>query len=198
MSFDPYYTWLGIPPQEQPPNHYRLLGIALFEKSAAVIANAADRQMAHLRTFQSGPNAAFSQKLLNEVALARVCLLNRKKRAAYDASLKEKPTPPAAPAPPVAAAPIPVAVPVAPLQTLGVEGFPNAVGPWTGAPTSVPRRRRKAKPFPWPLLVAAGIAVALLVVFFVAQNSRPAHEKSVHPIHTPDKPTPTTNRPHVP
>ena len=29
--FDPYYRWLGIPPGEQPPNHYRLLGVQLFE-----------------------------------------------------------------------------------------------------------------------------------------------------------------------
>ena len=25
-KFDPYHIWLGIPPEEQPPNHYRLLG----------------------------------------------------------------------------------------------------------------------------------------------------------------------------
>jgi hypothetical protein len=25
--FDPYHRWLGIPPQEQPPNHYRLLAL---------------------------------------------------------------------------------------------------------------------------------------------------------------------------
>ena len=30
-EFDPYRKWLGIPPQEQPPNHYRLLGIAVFD-----------------------------------------------------------------------------------------------------------------------------------------------------------------------
>ena len=24
-AFDPYYTWLGIPHQEQPPHHYRHL-----------------------------------------------------------------------------------------------------------------------------------------------------------------------------
>ncbi len=29
-SFDPYYTSLGIPPEEQPPNYYRLLGLSLF------------------------------------------------------------------------------------------------------------------------------------------------------------------------
>ena len=32
MSFDPYRRWLGIPPSEQPPNCYRLLGIALLEE----------------------------------------------------------------------------------------------------------------------------------------------------------------------
>ena len=30
-GFDPYHKWLGIPPQDQPPNHYRLLGVELFE-----------------------------------------------------------------------------------------------------------------------------------------------------------------------
>ena len=31
MTFDPYHKWLGILPEEQPPNHYRLLGIVDFE-----------------------------------------------------------------------------------------------------------------------------------------------------------------------
>ncbi len=52
--FDPYYHWLGIPPDEQPPTHYRLLGIQALESNRQVIQNAADRQMAHLRTFASG------------------------------------------------------------------------------------------------------------------------------------------------
>lgn len=30
-NFDPYHKWLGIPPEEQPPHYYRLLGIKLFE-----------------------------------------------------------------------------------------------------------------------------------------------------------------------
>ncbi|MGM0489969.1 MAG: hypothetical protein ACQESR_24835, partial [Planctomycetota bacterium] len=100
--FDPYYHWLGIPPDEQPPHHYRLLGIKLFEANRSVIQNAADRQMAHLRTFQAGPQGPASQKLLNEVAAARVCLLSAEKKAAYDAQLDA----PGAPSvPPPAAAP---------------------------------------------------------------------------------------------
>ena len=27
MAFDPYHIWLGIPPEDQPPSHYRLLAI---------------------------------------------------------------------------------------------------------------------------------------------------------------------------
>jgi hypothetical protein len=87
-DFDPYYQWLAIPPKDQPPNHYRLLGIVLFEGNPQVIENAADRQMAHLRTFQTGQHSALAQNLLNEVAAAKVCLLNLAKKAAYDQHLQ--------------------------------------------------------------------------------------------------------------
>jgi len=56
-DFDPYYQWLGIPPSEHPINHYRLLGLALFEENGDVIAHAADRQMAHLKSFAAGHTA---------------------------------------------------------------------------------------------------------------------------------------------
>lgn len=89
-QFDGYHKWLGIPPNEQPPNHYRLLGVALFEDDADVIDSAANRQSAYLQQCASGKQIALSQKLLNEVAAARVCLLNPKKKKAYDAQLREK------------------------------------------------------------------------------------------------------------
>jgi serine/threonine protein kinase len=97
--FDPYYVWLGIPPQEQPPHYYRLLGIAALEEKVEAIEHAADQRMAHLRTLQTGPHAALAQKLLNEVAAARVCLLNPAKKAAYDAALRNQ-LPPAVQAQP--------------------------------------------------------------------------------------------------
>ncbi len=59
-DFDPYHKWLGIPPEEQPPNHYRLLGVKLFEDDPEVIEAAADQRMGHLRTFQTGKRAALS------------------------------------------------------------------------------------------------------------------------------------------
>ncbi|NUQ62418.1 MAG: hypothetical protein HUU20_08010 [Pirellulales bacterium] len=88
--FDPYYKWLGIPPHEQPPNHYRLLGINAFESDPDVISAAADRQMGHIRTYQTGPHAGASQRILNEVAAARVCLLDAGSRSAYNHELRAK------------------------------------------------------------------------------------------------------------
>ena len=89
-EFDPYRIWLGIPVSEQPANLYRLLGLALFESDDDVISNAADRQMAHVRTFQTGKYSEQSQKLLNELSAARVTLLDKKKKEEYDARLKSE------------------------------------------------------------------------------------------------------------
>src|SRR5262245_49381517 len=90
-SFDPYYNWLAIPPEEQPANHYRLLGLRLFEANADVIETSADRQMGHVRRYGTGQRSELSLKILNEISAAKVCLLNPAKRAAYDATLKAKP-----------------------------------------------------------------------------------------------------------
>ncbi|MHB1036372.1 MAG: formylglycine-generating enzyme family protein [Pirellulales bacterium] len=87
-EFDPYLRWLGIRDEQRPPNHYRLLGIDLFETDADVIATAADRQMAHVRTFQTGQHSAFSQQILNELAVAKLCLLKPAAKADYDARLR--------------------------------------------------------------------------------------------------------------
>ena len=56
-DFDPYYRWLAIPPEEQPPTLYRLLGVQPFESDPEVIAIAADRQMAHIKTFAAGKHS---------------------------------------------------------------------------------------------------------------------------------------------
>ena len=63
--FDPYHKWLGISREEQPPNHYRLLGIRLFEDDPDVIEHAADQRMDHLRKLQAGEHAKKVQQLLN-------------------------------------------------------------------------------------------------------------------------------------
>ena len=89
-QFNPYYKWLGIPQEELPPNHYRLLGITPFEANADVILAAADQRMTFLKTFQVGPHGKLSQQLLNEVAAAKTCLLSAKKKAAYDEQLRQQ------------------------------------------------------------------------------------------------------------
>jgi hypothetical protein len=86
--FDPYYKWLGIPPKDQPPNHYRLLAIDVFESDPEVIDAAANRQMAYVQQRATGEHTALSQKLLNELSAARLCLLDPKKRATYDLQLR--------------------------------------------------------------------------------------------------------------
>jgi hypothetical protein len=89
--------------------------LGLFESDPDVISSAADRQMAHVQTYKNGPHAAESQKLLNEIAAAKLCLLKPAKRDVYDAELRPRlaakhlvlappPSPLAAPTPILAAA----------------------------------------------------------------------------------------------
>lgn len=105
--FDPYLHWLGIDAAARPVNHYSLLGLPLFEADPAKISAAADERMRHIRQFQAGPRGAHTQKLLNELARAKICLLNSVSKPAYDQALHQLLYPPpvtpsatAAPPPP--------------------------------------------------------------------------------------------------
>jgi hypothetical protein len=89
-TFDPYYKWLGIPPAQQPPHHYRLLGIELFESDIEVIDMAANQRMSYLQEMAGGAHGKHSQRLLNEVSAARRCLLDKAAKAAYDEQLRAK------------------------------------------------------------------------------------------------------------
>lgn len=120
QDFDPYYKWLGIPPKDQPADHYRLLGLTHFESDPQVIEAAADRQMTFVRTFQNGPHTELSQQLLNELAAAKLTLLRPDKRTAYDTALRgtiaaKQATAQPQPTPPIAApqSPMPLQQPVA-------------------------------------------------------------------------------------
>ncbi len=142
--FDAYHAWLGIPSDEQPPNHYRLLGISLFESDEDVIQNGLDQRMAHLKSLVNGSHGEDSQRLLTEVSQAGGCLLRPEKKQVYDKRLRSslhanaetvdvRPaavTAPAAPIPrqPARQVPLPdeVAVPMAPVddELAAAEGFP--------------------------------------------------------------------------
>lgn len=87
-QFDPYHQWLGIRPQDQPPDHYQLLGLRRFEDNPETIQHAADRQTSHLRSLRTNEYVPLAQKLLAEVSAAKVCLLTPEKKSAYDVSLQ--------------------------------------------------------------------------------------------------------------
>jgi hypothetical protein len=91
--FDPYRKWLGIPEDQRPPTHYQLLGISPDEHDIDVIEAAVLRQSSFVRNFQAGTHADDATRLLNEIASARICLLDRQKRAKYDAELTGRPAP---------------------------------------------------------------------------------------------------------
>lgn len=101
--FDPYHKWLGIPPAEQPPTYYRLLGLSALEHDGDVIQNAADARMAMLRSVQNGPHFKLSQELQSEISVARSCLLNPEFKRRYDVAIAGGT---AAPAPPPHATPV--------------------------------------------------------------------------------------------
>lgn len=85
--FDFFHKWLGIPPEEQPPDHYRLLGLRVFEDDADVIDAAADKHLAFLHNLANGEHGEDAEYLSNKISAARVLLLNRKRKAQYDEGL---------------------------------------------------------------------------------------------------------------
>jgi hypothetical protein len=127
-DFDPYRDWLGIATPQRPPSHYALLGLPEFEVDAIKIAAAADARMREVRSYQTGPRGRFTQKLLNELAAAKLCLLEPRSKAAYDSGLSARstatlpfyappPSPPAGPPPPVAPPPLSQTIPAPPVPT---------------------------------------------------------------------------------
>lgn len=171
-SFDPYLHWLGIRDPQRPPNYYRLLGIELFESDPEVISNAADRQMAHVRTFQTGKHSALSQKILNELAAAKICLLNPEKKAQYDAQLLAQQA---------------AQQYMPPLTTVSVPGQPPPGGLWPLNPPFVPSAPLETAPaepeaaeirpvsswfsFVATVLVAVILVLVGLIVAVVVQKS---------------------------
>jgi hypothetical protein len=127
-EFDPYFQWLGIPPEEQPPTLYRLLGVRDFEPDRTVIAQAAAQRMQSLRQYQDGPRYQRATQLRTELSKAKVELLEPQRRAAYDLFLQQRnaPRPPSSVA---ARQPATVAAPAMPTPTAQVPVMPAPVLP---------------------------------------------------------------------
>jgi hypothetical protein len=122
-SFNPYREWLGIPDGAATPNHYRLLGLRLFEDSPAAISTAATRLGGIVCQHLSGPYVNEARHLLKELETARHCLLNPSTRAQYDAALRQQLS---------ASPPNPVA------QEAINPHLPPAAVSWRGAASSTP------------------------------------------------------------
>jgi formylglycine-generating enzyme required for sulfatase activity len=161
--FDPYYQWLGIRAEEQPPNHYRLLGITPLESNLDVIAHAADRQMAHVRSFQAGKHSALSQQVLNEIAAARICLLIPAMKAEYDTRLQGELA---------QTQPAKIEDGTAPVNL----GFDVSLR----GPAAVSRSATPGRPLPWPILAGAGggvlVSVVLIALCFSGSKKNEAVE----------------------
>jgi hypothetical protein len=175
QAFDPYHQWLGIPPSEQPPSLYRLLGISPFETNAEVIANAADQRMAHLKGFAGGRLGEHSQRLLNEVSRARVILLDDRRRHEYDARLRQKlgASQSSATLATKSAKSVPAA-PARPTGRVGMDKPRHAAAVVAATPivessasaSDIFHRRHKKSPAPW--IWGGALAGTLLLVAIVA------------------------------
>ncbi|MGO8749328.1 MAG: hypothetical protein ACLQNE_25485 [Thermoguttaceae bacterium] len=185
QDFDPYHRWLGIHPEEQPASHYRMLGLAAFESDPETIRDAAAQRMAHVRTYQLGPNSVISQQILNELGAAKACLLNPQKKTVYDEQLRAEqlraeistrqdypPAPPALP-PPLsehlrAAISTRQGAAVSPppeLDSEGTETVPGLDIPELGSMGAHHHPSKKKQP-PWliPAVVGGGVLVCLGVM----------------------------------
>jgi hypothetical protein len=86
--FDPLHNWLGIPPDQQPPSYYQLLGIPELESNVEVIEAAAAQRTIYLRTFRTDQHLQLAEQLLNLISAAQTCLLNSQSKARYDDQLR--------------------------------------------------------------------------------------------------------------
>ena len=161
-GFDPYYKWLGIPPSEQPPNYYRLLGLTKFESDSDVIQAAADRQMAHVRTYQTGSHTALSQQILNELAKAATFLLRADRKAEYDRDLIASES--------KAAIPAKAVLPDADLESTPISEPDSNFAIPLSSRRSVAHRKPKSSLSPLLLVGAVGTIVAVLIVASVFRS----------------------------
>lgn len=157
-SFDPYHVWLGIPPKEQPPNHYRLLGLELYEDNPDVIDAAANRQSTYLQTMAAGPERKACQKILNEIANARLCLLTEERRQKYNNQLQETCTSSSENTIPII------------ITDEDQKSSISANSSHSGTSTKTSTRNRKNSKnhtSPWKLIHLIGVIVAVCVIGFI-------------------------------
>src|SRR5439155_15258940 len=95
--------WLGVPPDQWPPDHYTLLGLRPGESSVERIEQQVQQRLERVRRYQLiHPEAA--TEAMNRLAQAFVCLTDAQAKRDYDRSLygaaEPEPEPEPEPAPP--------------------------------------------------------------------------------------------------
>ncbi|MCE5276865.1 MAG: NPCBM/NEW2 domain-containing protein [Planctomycetaceae bacterium] len=90
MSQDLYTLWLGIAAGPRPVDHYTLLGVKPFCQDQDAIEQAVRRRMDKLDQYALHPDRAKRQavqNMMNELAAARVRLVNPEQKLRYDQTL---------------------------------------------------------------------------------------------------------------
>jgi formylglycine-generating enzyme required for sulfatase activity len=96
-EFDAYHIWLGIPPKDQAPDHYQLLGVERFESDPDVIEYAYQQRVSFLQDVARIENAELATELCGKLREAQQCLFDHGQRATYDATLPGQPPASASP-----------------------------------------------------------------------------------------------------
>ncbi len=183
-SFDPYLKWFGIPLRDHPIHHYRLLAIEVFEADAEVIENAADQRMAHLKRFNTGKHSALAEKLLNEVAAARVCLLSPAKKQKYDEELRQRLSGQGSAAEAAAGVATPPPPPVAAAEPAGdsfLTQFESTPGTTLRPVHAAPKKTKTKTKTPWVVILAvvAGLAAVVLIIVWTTPKGQDASPRQV-------------------
>ncbi len=143
-------AWLGIPPDQWPPDHYTLLGLPPGEPDADRIERQVQQRLELVRRYQlASPEPA--TEAMNRLAQAYVCLTDPQARRAYDQALfgSNLPTPaPSAPVETATAQPVADTAADAGFLSLVEEQAPTPAA--SDAPPAVPAAAKQAEAEPEP------------------------------------------------
>lgn len=166
-DFDPYLEWLGIETEQNPPEHYLLLGLEPLETDLRLIQRAASRQMSRLEPYLNGEHSHLYWTVIEDLATARNCLLDPGLKSRYDFRLRGDTVAEAEPEPE------PVVAPPA-----RKEERPK--------PNPAKSKRKPARPsspvFPIALIVTGFVAIVLGIgTIIVFQNQDPVPNPPASP-----------------
>jgi len=86
--FDPYIEWLGLRATNRPLNYYQLFALDDFEDNPQRIGAAADAALARVRSVRPGGERKRWQQLLDELLLAKLCLMDPSRKIQLDRQLR--------------------------------------------------------------------------------------------------------------